>query len=137
MDKSTYDRINNFCDGHNISQIERDFVIRKFSELLFNALEAKETQKGNVLTVKEKSDIEEPLLNDINLENIIVSAQAYHIKVEERFFLQFRKNNGKSNFWNSVWTNVVANAIYSLVLILAFILGKDLISSWLMSILDK
>ncbi|MEK4406671.1 hypothetical protein MKZ26_20105 [Sporosarcina sp. FSL K6-6792] len=137
MDKSTFDRINNFCDGKQITQIERDFVIRKFSEGLFYAFQARETQKGSPLTVREKKDIGEPLLNDISLENIIEAAKSYYSKVEEHFFQQYKKNNGKSNFWNSVGTNVVANVIYSVVLILAFILGKDLISGWLSSLLDK
>ncbi|MDI6678829.1 MULTISPECIES: hypothetical protein [Bacillus cereus group] len=137
MDKPTFDQINNFCDGHNISQIERDFVIRKFSESFYNAVEKKETQKGSSLTSKEISDIREPLLNDVSLDNIIVAAKSYHSTVEERFFLQFQKNNGKSSFWNSVWVSIVANAIYSGVLIIGFILGKDLISGWLSSLLDK
>ncbi|MGG4155067.1 hypothetical protein [Bacillus muralis] len=132
MDKSTFDKINNFCDRHkSVSDAERDTVIRKFLETMFNAMTTKETQKGSSLSPREIKDIQDALLTDVNLVNILVAAQQYHTTSEDLLLQKFQKNNGKSNFWHSVWTSIAANAIYSVVLILGFILGKDLISSWL------
>ncbi|MED4632871.1 hypothetical protein P9443_08080 [Peribacillus frigoritolerans] len=138
MDKSTFDKINKFCDKQQgVSDAERDTVIRKFLETMFNAMTTKETQKGSPLTSREIKDIQDVFLTDGNLSNILVAAKQYHATLEDLLLQKFQKNNGKSNFWHSVWTNIAANAIYSVVLILGFILGKDLISSWLSSLVDK
>lgn len=139
MDKSTFDKINNFCDQQkqSVSDAERDTVIRKFLESLFRAILEKENEKGSSLTPQETKDIQNALLTDSNLDNILVASRQYHSKIEDVLLQKFQKNNGKSNFWSSIWTNIVANVIYSLILILGFILGKDLISSWLSSLVDK
>lgn len=135
MDKSTFDRINTYCDqNHKITQTERDFVIRKFLESQLNAIEAKEIQKGAPLTPKERSDIEDALLNNISLESTVIAAKSYYTSLEERFFSQFKKNTNSSTFWNSVWTNIAANIIYSIFLIIVFFVAKDQISSWLDSL---
>lgn len=139
MDKSTFDKINNFCDQQkqSVSDAERDTVIRKFLESMFIAISKKEDEKGASLTPQEKKDIQNALLTDTYLDNILVASRQHHSTIEDLLLQKFQKNNGKSNFWSSVWTNVLANVIYSLVLIIGFILGKDLISSWLSSLVDK
>jgi hypothetical protein len=134
LDKSSFDKINLFCDRQNISQTERDFIIRKFSEGLFNAIEQKERQKGSPLTARELNDIGEPLLNEINLENIMAAAKTYYASLEDRFLLQFQKNNKSGNFWSSVGVNIVSNVIYSGLLIVIFFVAKDQISGWLNSL---
>lgn len=137
MDRTTFDKINQYCDSKNVSQIERDFVFYRFAETLFNSILQKELQKGSSLSAKEIKDIQDPLLNDMSLDNIIGNAKTYHLKVEDRFYRQFERNSRKHNFWSSVWTNIVANIIYSALLILSFWLGKDLITGWLTSLLNN
>jgi len=134
LDKSTFNRINSFCDNNNTSQTERDFVIRKFLESLLNALETKERQKGSSLTDQEIKDIQDALLNDITLESLVVSGRSYFSTLEERFFLQFQKNNKNNNFWQAVGTNIAANVLYSIFLIIMFVVAKDQISSWIDSL---
>ncbi|WP_404404699.1 hypothetical protein [Jeotgalibacillus malaysiensis] len=138
MDKSTFTKINEFCDKQEVvTQAVRDTVIRRFLDTMFQAVSKKEGEKGSSLSNQEIKDIQDALLTDNHLDNILVAAKQFHSTAEEVLQQQFQKNNGKSNFWHSVWTSIAANTIYSLFLIVGFVLGKDLISSWLTSLLDK
>lgn len=137
MDKSTFRTINDFCDNQQISPSERDTVIRKFLENVFEAIRIEEARQGGTpLTDQQIKTIELTYLTDVQLSTLTGNAKQFHLTIEDQLLKKFQKNHGKSNFWNSVWTNLAANAIYSFLLIIAFILGKDLISSWLSSLLE-
>ena len=139
MDKFAFDKINHYCGNYKktVSQIERDYVIRKFSETYFSTVEEKKAA-NNVpsLTQQELEDIRNVMLNDGNLESIVISAGNYYEEIKGKFLSDYKKENRLKNFGVAVLTGITSNLIYSLVIIILFIVARDQISTWIGSLTD-
>lgn len=132
MDKKSFDRINEFCNKQKqtVSQWERDFMWRKFSEGYFSMIEKKKSDKSSI-TDKEINTIIETLLDDTSLENNLVNARKYYNDLEEEICNEYSKNFNKGNFLKSLVTSILANVLYSGLLIFIFWIAKDQIYTWL------
>lgn len=132
MDKKSFDRINEFCNkqDNTVSQWERDFMWRKFSEGYFSMLEKKKAHKSSV-TEKEVNTIIETLLDDNSLENNLVNARKYYNDLEKEICDGFSKNFNKGSFFASIGASILANIVYSIMLIIIFWIAKDQINTWL------
>lgn len=136
MNKDTFKAILSYCDRKQMPQAQKDVFVRKFIEALISAIEDKENQKGSKLREQELKDIEQALLTEVNLDTSLVAAESYYTKLEDSFYLQFKKNNRNQNFLSSIALNVVSNIIYSGLLIILFIIAKDQIKIWLDSLMN-
>lgn len=134
MDKSTYDKINDYCTSkYNgvLVQPERDFVLRKFLDSYYEAIEKyKEVHHSNP-TLTEEQTIINSLLNESTLLSYIDSAKSYYEKFKNNIESDFKKTQDKPAFWKSVATSILANLIYSIILIIIFWVAKDQIATWL------
>lgn len=134
MDKSAYDRINEFCTSQKdivLLQPERDYVLRKFLDSYYTAMENHKTQTGNEPTQEEIQTILTSLLNKNTLSSYVDSANKYYKDFIENKENDFKKQHNRSSFWKNVLGSVLANLLYSIILIIIFYVAKDQISSWL------
>ncbi|TQK45789.1 hypothetical protein FB479_113179 [Brevibacillus sp. AG162] len=136
MDNHTFKKINEFCDNvsdRTVSQTERDFVIRKYSESYISSIESKiQANNNQPLTQNQLDDIRDTLLNNSNMENYVIAARDYYQKLEEKYYQDFKKKN--NGFWLTVGVNLISNFIYSFLIIILFIVARDQISSWISSL---
>lgn len=134
MDKSTYDKINEYCTSKYsgmLVQPERDFVLRKFLESYYEAVDRyKDTHKSDPSPAEEQTIISS-LLNESTLLSYIDSAKNYYEKFKNNIENDFKKTQDKPAFWKGVATSILANLIYSIILIIIFWVAKDQISTWL------
>lgn len=135
MDKRSLDEINKFCDKQKdtVSQYERDFMWRRFSESYF-AMREKKEKGGNIIIQQELDTIIDTLLDEKSLENNLTTARGYYGKLESQFYDNFKKNTDKTSFIHSLGTSILANVIYSILLIFIFWIAKDQINTWLLSL---
>jgi len=139
VDKDTYDKINEYTSKSKgvLTQAERDYVLRKFLDSYYEALEKyKVSNNGIEADAPQKKIIISSLLNDSTLQSYVDSAKSYFETVKNTLENDFKKtqNKYKAPLWKSLITSVVANFIYSLLLLLVFWVAKDQISSWLRSL---
>jgi hypothetical protein len=136
MDKLAYDKIKEYCTRHEaeISDPERDFMVRKFCDSFYRTIEIKEVEKESPLTGGEINFIRDALLSDDTLNNSVTSAKNYFSRIENDYLDKFKKSVDRVDFWKSVWASVVASFFYSILLLFAFFVSKDQISSWVNSI---
>ncbi len=137
MNKSTYDKINEFCtektDGVLI-QAERDYVLRKFLDSYYAAISTYFESHNSYPSTKDEQTIVDSLLNKDNLTNYVDSAKIYYDKFKNNIENEFRKKQDKPAFWKSVFISIFANLIYSLILFIVFLVAKDQIATWLMQL---
>lgn len=138
MKLDKYKQISTFYVSHvDISQFEKDFVIRKVFENYYKQIytidiNGHETKKSEL----EIDAIESTLVSLENLQSYLDSASSFYNSWVDGQEKIFDKNNKKGSFWKSVWIGIVSNGLYSLLLILFFILAKSQITSWLQSLLE-
>jgi hypothetical protein len=135
MDKHSFDTINQFCDDNKetMTQVHRDFMIRKFAESYYSAIEERRKTNPN-LTQVDKDNIRDVLLNKNNLENILVASQNNYNTIKDQYYVDFKKRIDKGSFLKSILASVIASVIYSVSLIFIFWIAKDQIASWLISL---
>lgn len=134
MNKATYDKINEYCttkyDGVLV-QPERDYVLRKFLDSYYQAVDKYKEIHHSDPTPSEEQTIINSLLNESTLLSYVDSAKNYYEKFKINIENDFKKKQDKPLFWKSVATSVLANLIYSIILIIIFWVAKDQIATWL------
>lgn len=137
MNKTTYDKINEYCTTKYegvLVQAERDFVLRKFLDSYYEAVDKyKELHKSEPSQTEEQTIINS-LLIESTLLSYIDSAKNYYEKFRTNIESDFKKKQDKPIFWKSVATNILANLIYSIILIIFFFVAKDQIATWLIQL---
>lgn len=137
INKSAYELINDYCTTKYegvITQIERDFVLRKFLDSYFETVEKFKEDNGQEPNESEQQTIINSLLNENTLLSYVDSAKNYYDRFKDGVENEIKKKQNKSSFWKSVLGSVLANLIYSIILIIVFYVAKDQISSWLTQI---
>lgn len=138
MDKAAYDYINDYCSNKYpgvLLTTERDFVLRKFLDSYFAAIDSfKEQHKGNEPTQDEEKTIISSLMNDNTMNSYIDSAKSYYEKYKTSIENEYRKKLDFPNFWKNIGINILSNLLYSAILIVVFLIAKDQIATWLASL---
>lgn len=137
MDKFTYDKINEYCTEKYqgvLIQPERDYVLRKFLDSYYEAIDKYKENNNLEPTVLEEQTIINSLLNESTLLSYVDSAKGYYEKFTSKLENDFKKRQEKPAFWKSVGSSILANLIYSIILIIIFIVGKDQITTWLIQL---
>lgn len=137
MNKATYDKINEYCtekyDGVLI-QPERDYVLRKFLDSYYEAIDTHKRVNNAEPTAAEEQTIINSLLNESTLLSYVDSAKGYYEKFVNNIENDFKKKQDKPAFWKSVGGSILANLIYSIILIIIFFVAKDQIATWLIQL---
>lgn len=134
MNKSTYDKINEYCTTRYegvLVQAERDFILRRFLDSYYQAIETHTQEHNAVPTEAEEQMIVNSLLNDSTMQSYIDSAKVYFRDLSTNIENDYKRRQNAPSFWVNVGISIVANIIYSLFLIIIFIVAKDQITSWL------
>lgn len=137
MEKITYEKINDYCTSKYkgiLVQAERDYVLRKFLDSYYEALDKYKENNGVEADNSQKQTIVSSLLNDSTLLSYIDSAKSYYEKFTNNLESEFKKTQDKPIFWKNVGISVLANFIYSIILIVVFFVAKDQIANWLMQL---
>lgn len=134
MDKSTYDKINDYCtskyDGILVPA-EKDYILRKFLDSYYESLEKYVEINGTEADDQQKKTIIASLLSDSTLNSYIDSAKTYYQQLTNSLEADFHKKQQKGSFWKEIGINILANIFYSVLLIILFWVAKDQITSWL------
>ena len=137
MNKATYDKINDYCTTKYegvLVQAERDFVLRKFLDSYYEAVDKyKEVHMSDPSPVEEQTIIDS-LLIESTLISYIDSAKKYYEEFRTNVENDFKKKQERPIFWKNVATSILANFIYSIILIIIFFVAKDQIASWLIQL---
>ena len=134
MDKTAYDRINEYCTSKSdgvLVQAERDYVLRKFLESYYAAIERYKKEHNTDPPAEEEKTIINSLLNDTTMRSFIDSAKIYYDKYKTNIENDLQKRLDKTGFWKSVGSSILANLLYSIILIIIFFVAKDQIGTWL------
>jgi len=137
MNKSTYDKINEYCTEKYkgvLVQAERDFVLRKFLDSYYEAIEKYKELHDMEPPLNEEQTIINSLLNENTLTSYVDSAKKYYEEFESTIENNIKKKQDKPMFWKSIASSVLANLIYSIILIIIFFVAKDQIATWLMQL---
>lgn len=137
MDKITYNKINEYCTtryGRVLDQPERDYILRKFLESYYEAVDRyKEVHHSEPSPIEEKTIINS-LLNESTLLSYSDSAKSYYEKFKNDIENNFKKKQDKATFGKNVATSILANLIYSIILIIIFFVANDQIATWLIQL---
>jgi len=137
MTKDTYDKINAYCtekyDGVLI-QPERDYILRKFLDSYYEAIEKYKETNQTEPTEAEEQTIVNSLLNESTLLSYVDSAKGYYEKFVGNIENDLRKKQDRPAFWKNICGSILANLIYSIILIIIFFVAKDQIATWLIQL---
>lgn len=137
MDKIIYDKINEYCNkklGRVLVQAERDYILRKFLDSYYEAVEKYIEVNNSDPTDEGKRTILNSLLNDSTLLSYSDSAKGYYEEIRRNIENEFQKRQGKPTFLVGVATSIVANLAYSIILLIIFFIAKDQIAVWLIQL---
>ena len=139
MNKNSFDAIQKFCDTQKetISTNERDFIIRKFLESVFDAIERHEKNNGAYPSAREIEAIEQTLLVDSNLESFADSAKKFYLSTQQSLIVDYEKKFKRTSFWRDIGIGIFSSLIYSVLLILFYIVAKDQIAGWIKELIDN
>ena len=139
MNKNSFDTIQKYCDRQNetITTNERDFMIRKFMESVFDAIEIhKANNDGSEPSAKEVATIEQTLLVESNLESFVDSAKKFYLSTQQSLIVDYDKKFKRASIWRDVGIGVLSAFLYSLLLVLFYLIAQEHIAEWLRNLLD-
>lgn len=137
MDKITYDKINEYCNkkiGRILVQAERDYILRKFLDSYYEAVDKYKEVHNSDPTDEEKKTILNSLLNDSTLLSYGDSAKSYYEEIRRNIENELQKKQGGPVFFKSFVTSILANLAYSIIIIIIFVIAKDQIAVWLLQL---
>jgi len=132
VDKSTYDRISEFCacySGGLISATEKDFIIRSFLESYYSTI-GRHTSPSE----ETKQVIIDTLLSELSLTNFAISANQNYEQIRSNHRNDLQKSVTRKSFWMSLGASILANLIYSFILIIIFVVASEQIATWLLQL---
>jgi len=138
MNKSSYDAIQKYCDNQKetITTNERDFIIRKFMESAFDAIEIHKINNKSEPSAKEIATIEQTLLVESNLESFVDSAKKFYLSTQQSLIVDYDKKFKRASIWRDVGIGVLSAFLYSLLLVLFYLIAQEHIAEWLRNLLD-
>lgn len=137
MNKDTYDKINKYCMekcNGNLTQPEKDYVLRKFFDSYYEAVEKYKEAHHAEPNIVEEQTIINSLLNESTILSYIDSAKAYYEKIVSSIESTVKKKQDKRAFWKNIGQNILANLIYAIISIVVFFVAKDQITTWLIQL---
>ena len=139
MNKKSFEAIQAFCDNQKetVTTSERDFIVRKFLESVFDAVEKHEKNKKVYPSAEEIESIEQTLLVDNNLESFVDSARKFYLSTQQSLINDYDKKFKRTNIWRDVGIGILSAFLYSLLLVLFYIVAQDQIAGWLKDLIDN
>ncbi|MBR3998230.1 MAG: hypothetical protein IKI93_07795 [Clostridia bacterium] len=94
MDLITYNSINEYFATNNkgiLTQVEKDYILRKFSDSYYEALEKYKSSNGSEADATQRQIIVSSLLSESNMNSYIDSAKTYYADLKNGIELELNK----------------------------------------------
>jgi len=139
MNKKSFDAIQTFCDNQKetVTTSERDFIVRKFLESVFDAVEKHEKNRNAYPSTQEIESIEQTLLVDSNLESFVDSARKFYLSTQQSLINDYDRKFKRTSIWRDVGIGILSAFLYSLLLVIFYIVAQDQIAGWLKGLIDN